>query len=102
MAEAQELTFPAKTPMAEVHAAIAPYVVDWSFRAEDLTTGELVNVPPPAEIGGEVFEIMEDDVDVTVLLWLKTPQRMLKASDAKKASSSSRDGDEPSSSSDSD
>ncbi len=100
MQEVGELVFGPTTPMKDVHASIAPYVVEWDFKAENLLTGELIDVPPPAEIGGEVFEIMEGPIGTMIVLWLKSPQFMERGDDEKKDSSSSEPTEPPSSESD--
>lgn len=103
MAEVDALTFVPTAPMADIHRQIAPYVVEWDFRAENLDTGEVISVPPPAEVGPEIFELMVDPIGMEIFLWLKTPHLMLRdQDDAKKASSSSESGGEPSSNSTSD
>jgi hypothetical protein len=47
-----------------IHEAIAPHIRDWNLAYHD--DGVLIDVPPPAEIGAEAFE----DVDQTLLTWI--------------------------------
>ena len=44
------------TRYAEIEQAIAPYVVGWNVLAENIETGEVEPVPPPAEAGPEAFK----------------------------------------------
>jgi|GEM_PF-3454529 len=44
------------TKYVEIEQAIAPYVVGWNVLAENVGTGELEVVPPPAEAGPEAFK----------------------------------------------
>ena len=84
----------ARLPLKDVFEHIAPYVVSWNFEAENIETGELVPVPPPAEVGWEVLEFLPNPVGTSIALWLKTPWAM-KAADEKKASSGSPTTTEP-------
>lgn len=92
--EVEDIPYSPTTPMRDVYAAIAPYVVEWNFTAENLTTGEVVPVPPPAEVGGEVFELMENIIGNEIAQWLKLP-RFMERDEAKKASASSENGEPP-------
>lgn len=49
----------ADVPFSETWAVISPYVVRWNAQAIDQLTGDLVDVPPPAEIGGDAFSALE-------------------------------------------
>lgn len=80
--------------LREIFDHIAPYVVEWNFQAEDIETGETVDVPPPAVLGGEVFELLPNPVGTAIAMWLKTPWAM-KAADAKKASTPSTSTTDP-------
>lgn len=86
--------------LADQYAAIASYVVGWDFEAVDLTTGETVQVPPPAEAGPEVFELLPDTVAIGVLLWMYNPSYMRGVA-AKKASMPSETTTDPPSGDDS-
>lgn len=56
--------------------AIAPYVEAWTFRAENLKTGEVIDVPPPAEAGWEVLELISPVAVSKIANWLKYPHLM--------------------------
>ena len=92
--EVEDIPYSPTTPMRDVYAAIAPYVVEWNFTAENLNTGEVVPVPPPAEVGGEVFELMENIIGNEIAQWLKLP-RFMERDEVKKASASSENGEPP-------
>lgn len=92
--EVEDIPYTATTPMRDVYAAIAPFVVEWNFTAENLETGEVVPVPPPAEVGGEVFELMENVVGNEIAQWLKLP-RFMERDEQKKALASSENGEPP-------
>jgi hypothetical protein len=88
-----------ETPMGEVYKLIAPYVTGWDFQAENLDTGEMVAVPPPAEAGPAVFELLPNAVGMTIYLWLKSPW-LMKAADSKKVSTPSTSTTDPPSNND--
>ncbi len=87
------------TPMREIFGHIAPYVAEWDFKAENIETGELVDVPPPSVLGGEVFELLPSAAGTAIAMWLKTPWAM-RAADTKKASTPSTSTTEPPNTSD--
>ncbi len=80
--------------LADQYPAIAPYVVAWDFEAVSLETGETVPVPPPAEAGWEVFELLPDAVAIGVMLWIYNPSYM-RGIAAKKASTPSESTTDP-------
>lgn len=94
MREAESIPYSKETPIKELHAAIAPFVAEWNFTAENQHTGEMIDVPPPAEIGGEVFELLDSSIGVEIATWLKLPNVMAQASE-KKASTPSVTTDTP-------
>lgn len=49
----------ADVPFADTWPVISPFVVRWNAQAVDQTTGEYVDVPPPAEIGSNAFRALE-------------------------------------------
>lgn len=59
-----------------VREAIAPYVVDWNAEAIDLTTGDPVPVPPPAEIGVKAFQAVDWQIGAWLAAQLKTVHRL--------------------------
>lgn len=77
-----------KVPLAEAFAAIPEYIVEWTLEAENLSTGEVVPVPPPAEVGWEVLELLTNDEGSSVVNWLKVPQYMKAAAEKKSQSES--------------
>lgn len=71
---------------------IAPYVVAWDFEAVNIETGETVAVPPPAEAGPDVFELLPNTVGTEIVMWLRTPWVMtVNAKKALKPSTSTTD-----------
>lgn len=71
--QTNEIPWGIQTPMKDAFAAVAPYVVEWSLEAVNLETGETVPVPPPAEVGPEVFELLPNIVAGNIVNWLKIP-----------------------------
>lgn len=92
--EVKAIPYSGTTPMSDIYKSIAPYVVDWNFRAENLTTGEVVDVPPPSVVGPEVLELMENVVGNEIAEWLLLPQ-IKQRSSQKKDSTSSEIGEPP-------
>ena len=43
----------------EVRTAIAPYVVGWNLIRPCLETGQMERVPPPAEVGPEIMQLLD-------------------------------------------
>lgn len=86
--ESDGIPFKADVQMAEIHEAIAPFVVEWNFRAENVETHEVVDVPPPAVVGGEVFQLMENGIGVQIATWLKMPRLMEREGEKKDLTSS--------------
>ena len=86
--ETNEIPIGASVKMSDVYPILAPYVVEWTLEALNTETGETIPVPPPAEAGWEVFELLNDEEGSAVLTWLKYPQAM-KGLAQKKAQSSS-------------
>lgn len=81
-------------------AAIAPYVAEWNVLRENHQTGELEQVPPPAEAGPDAFKVL----DYAEALWVAQRVRYYYAfrlADEKKASTASEPTPEPSPASDS-
>ena len=56
--EAGEIVEPAKLLLREFWDDVAPHVVWWNFKALNQMTGELEDVPPPSEYGGEIFSLV--------------------------------------------
>lgn len=57
--EIDAIPFGAGTPYADVFQAIAPHVVTWNVIREVLETGQMEAVPPPAEAGWEVLQVLD-------------------------------------------
>lgn len=85
IAETEAIPVNMRTALSESLQAIAPYVVEWDFEAVNKETGETIPVPPPAEAGWEVLEILSEVEAGTILAWLKYPTNM-KIMQEKKAS----------------
>jgi hypothetical protein len=47
------------TPYVDVFHAIAPYITAWNVEREVLETGQMEAVPPPAEAGWEVLQVLD-------------------------------------------
>lgn len=45
--------------MADMYAAMAPYVTEWNFEAET-ADGDFAPVPPPSEGGPDTFKLLDD------------------------------------------
>ncbi len=56
----EDLIVDDQTSLRDLYAWAAPFIVGWDLEAADLRTGELVAVPPPAEIGWEALELLDD------------------------------------------
>lgn len=74
--ESKEISFGMRTPLEDAYKASAPFVVEWDFRAENQNTGDMIDVPPPAEIGWEAFELLDQSTASLVVSWLKAPAAM--------------------------
>lgn len=85
MGETNAIPLTLKTPLTEALEHIAPYVVEWSLTAERTDTGEIVDVPPPAEVGAEVFDLLKTEEAGAILSWLKFPQQMRSADEKKES-----------------
>ncbi len=74
--EAKGIPFTTKTKLQDAYEAAAPYITGWDLQAENLKTGASIDVPPPAEAGWEVLEMLDDATGSLVVLWLKNPAAM--------------------------
>lgn len=92
--QTNDLAFGTDATMGDIYAAIAPYVVAWNLRAENLETGVVVDVPPPAEIGSDVFELLPNTVTLEIYFWLKTPW-LMRSAEKKEPDSTSSEPTEP-------
>lgn len=86
--QTNEIPWSLNTPLRDSLQAVAQYVAEWNFTAENLETGEVVPVPPPAEAGWEVFELLPNSASGDIVNWLKIPHYM-KAEEAKKSQAAS-------------
>src|SRR5690606_26216273 len=50
------------TPHRRQMALVAPFIVGWNAHAIDAVTGEIAPVPPPAEGGAAVFDLIFPDL----------------------------------------
>ena len=57
--------------LLETWRAVAPYVKEWNCQALDSTTGALVAVPPPAEIGADAFRAVDSVIGPWIAVTLK-------------------------------
>lgn len=94
--QANDLAFPTTALLGDIYAAIAPYVVEWNLRAENLETGEIVDVPPPATLGPDAFELLPTSVATNIYLWLRTPWLMHSVTEKKASTPSTSTADPPS------
>lgn len=92
--QTNEIPWGIKVPLKDSMEVCAQYVVEWDLEAEDITTGQMVPVPPPAEAGWEVFELVQNQVASDIINWLKIPHYM-KAQEEKKSSTLSSSTSEP-------
>lgn len=86
--QTNEIPWGMKVPLKDSMEACAQYVVEWDLEAENLETGEMVPIPPPAEAGWVVFELLENKAASDIINWFKIPQYM-KAELEKKSSTES-------------
>ena len=75
-----------KVPLTDAFAVIAPYVAEWDLRAVNTATGEEVDVPPPAEAGPGVLELLDSATGALLVTWLKAPHAMQAAAEKKSPS----------------
>ena len=61
-----DATFP------EVWEVIHPYVIAWNLMAEDASTGEIVDVPPPAEAGPDIAKMLEPQISYWLITQVRT------------------------------
>lgn len=71
-AQLEEIPSGDNATFPEVWEVIHPYVIAWNLMAEDASTGEIVEVPPPAEAGPDVAKML----DAQMSLWLIAQVRM--------------------------
>jgi hypothetical protein len=57
--ELDQIPFSAGVSYTELFQAIAPYVVEWNVQRTVIETGEMEAVPPPAEAGWEVLQVLD-------------------------------------------
>lgn len=74
--QTEDIPWGTRVKLRESYEAIAPYVVAWDLRAENIRTGEMIDVPPPAEAGPEVFELLTNAEGSALVNWLKVPTYM--------------------------
>lgn len=58
-AELDAIPYGAGTPYVDVFKAIAPYVTAWNVQRVVHETGQLEDVPPPAEVGWEILQVLD-------------------------------------------
>lgn len=76
IAETNSIPALLRTQLSESLQVIAPFIVEWNFTAINTLTGKEVAVPPPAEVGWEVLELLEESEAGAILSWLKYPHVM--------------------------
>ena len=87
MREVEGIPYSNTAPLADVRAAIAPYIDKWDLRAVNKDTGETIDVPPPSMIGGEVLELLDGVTCVAIASWLVIPHIMQREADEEKKDS---------------
>lgn len=85
VAETNAIEYKPTAPVKQIQEQIAPYVVGWDFRATNKVTGELVDVPPPAEAGWEVLDLLNSSELGDLISWLKWPHQMEQLTEKKRA-----------------
>ena len=83
--ETNAIEYKASDPVEKVYKAIAPYIVGWTFKAENKKTGELIDVPPPAEAGWEVLDLLNSSEAGDLISWVKWPHNMEQMTEKKRA-----------------
>ena len=73
--ELAELDLKPEQTNGERWALIAPHVRNWNLLARDLETGEIVQVPPPAEAGPDAFKALEPALYLWLDLQVRTAHR---------------------------
>lgn len=90
VAETNAIPYSDRLKVADVFQVIAPYVVGWNLRLVNKATGELADVPPPAEAGWEVLELLSPNESGDLISWLKWPQTMETLVEKKRAAEEAR------------
>lgn len=57
---------------ADLWKIIAPHVRDWNLLGQDLESGEVVKVPPPAEAGPDAFKVLDAGLTFWIAVQLRT------------------------------
>lgn len=57
---------------AEIWNEIHPYVKDWNLVGENLATGAIERVPPPAEAGPEAFRALDAELNIWLIAQVRT------------------------------
>jgi hypothetical protein len=96
IAQTEAIPYGMRTPMKDAFAVIWPYVVEWDLRMVNKETGEVVDVPPPADLGPEqgpeVFTLLDSATGSTLVTWLKAPHVMQASLDAEAKKESEDEG----------
>lgn len=88
IAQTNQIPIDAKTKLSEAFKIIAPWVVEWDFTAFDTNSGQTVPVPPPAEYGWEVLELLDAAEAGDLISWLKWPHQMKGMQEKKRSATS--------------
>lgn len=83
--ETNAIEYKPTAPVKDVMVQIAPYIVGWDFKAENKATGEVVDVPPPAEAGWEVLDLLNSSELGDLISWIKWPHQMEQLTEKKRA-----------------
>ena len=62
--DVEAMPVPKEATFAEIWDAMAPHVVEWNLVAENIESGQVEPVPPPAEAGPEVFKALENPLSI--------------------------------------
>lgn len=87
IAQTEVIPYGMKTPLRDAFEAIAPYVAEWDLRLVDKESGAVVDVPPPAEYGPDVLDLLDTATGIQLVSWLKAPHVMKAAQERADADS---------------
>lgn len=76
-----------RVPLTDAFTVIAPYVTAWDLELRDKQSGKTIPVPPPAEAGPEVFELVDTATGAAIVSWLKAPHVMMAVAEKKDTAS---------------
>jgi hypothetical protein len=92
IAQTEAIPYGMNVPLKDAFVAIAPYVVEWDLRLVDKESGDTVDVPPPAEYGPEVLDLLDTAAGIRLVSWLKAPHVMQAAQEREAAEADDTEG----------